>query len=143
MLEDTLNNNYTHDTLVLGGDFNFTQGSIDRQDANVNNRNKQWLANILHTFLLVDAYRIVNPTGQDTTYVHASYTAKSRLDMFYVPENKKIAMVYHLKETLGYTDHKAVYVRLTESETDHARQRGSPHWKLNNSLLKSEFYTKI
>ena len=141
-LEEILEKNFTDDTLILGGDFNFTHASIDRQGAKINNQNKQWLEHTLHTFNLVDAYRTTYPTGRDTTFKHNSIVAKSRLDRFYVPNEKEITMVCRLEETLGYTDHKAVCIRLSNGETDHARQRGSPHWKFNNSLLASEFYTK-
>ena len=142
-LNDILNTTYQHDKLIIGGDFNYTHDELDR--VNTLNKNKQsshWLDNTFTTFSLVDAYRKIYPLGQDTTFAYNAHPVKSRLDRVYVPDGDTVARVSHLGETLEYTDHKAVLVSVTTAAWSRHRHTGSPHWKFNNSLLKSEFYTK-
>ena len=141
-LENILYTTYKDETLILGGDFNYTEDDLDRPlTRNKNVQHSNFLDNTLRLFHLVDAYRTKYRRGQDTTFERKTYQATSRLDRFYIPMEETVAKVAHLRETLEYTDHKAVVVTLTPASGSAERHRGSPHWKFNNSLLRSEFYT--
>src|ERR1700729_1479259 len=94
-LTDTLNQQYKHQKLIVGGDFNCvlnildsTRGTIDTR-ARKNNKKKTQiniLQNILEEHNLFDPYRQKYPSGRDTTHTDQIHTpaGSRRLDKFYI-----------------------------------------------------------
>ena len=57
----------------------------------------------------------------------------------YIPQHLNIYSITHLEQTLMYTHHKGVMINLGDREV----KRNSPHWKFNDSLLKSQQFLEV
>lgn len=106
-------------------------GFSPRNDITINN----FLKDIENEFKLLDAYRSVNPTGQDTTYHLAS-----GLDRIYVPAEYHEGKVAHLEESLEFSDHKATIVAIHRRGK---RKETLSHWKFKNSLLQTALFVEL
>src|SRR6202042_1980914 len=92
-LTDTLNQQYKHQKLIVGGDFNCVLNILDSTRGTVNAKardntqktQEHILQNILDEHHLIDSYRQKYPNGRETTYTNKKNTpaGSRRLDKFY------------------------------------------------------------
>ena len=70
---------------ILGGDFNCVLSPLDTE-SNFNDKKCPALKDLVDNFNYSDAYRHLDPAGQEFTFCRPSCSA-SRLDRFYVPQD--------------------------------------------------------
>ena len=116
--------------LVLGGDFNCYDSTLDKLNGNVNINNE--FKDLKSTFHLVDVWRKSHPGVREFTWFNSDYSIASRLDKFYLSSN--IANLFLSSSIIPccYSDHDYVDLHLDFSLFS---PRGPGIWKLNNSLL--------
>lgn len=148
MLSDILHTQYAGENLIVGGDLNYIDSQLDKQNTNtegpaphVTIKTHDYLGGVIKAFRLVDAYREVEVTGRVTTFRDKAHQIETRIDRVYVPRACETKSVTHLVETLQYTDHKGVLVELLNPKLKKKKQK-TPIWKLNNDLLNDPLYLK-
>ena len=116
--------------LVLGGDFNCYDSTLDKLNGNVNINNE--FKDLKSTFHLVDDWRKSHPGVREFTWFNSDYSIASRLDKFYLSSN--IANLFLSSSIIPccYSDHDYVDLHL---DFFLFSPRGPGIWKLNNSLL--------
>ena len=146
-LEKLLTTNYQNHNIILAGDLNYIDdrldiaGSEDKKTKRIQ-RDKpraDIINNIKMHFNLVDTFRTLHPNIIQFTHSSKTYNSQTRLDRIYAPTHMKISKAQHLFNTLYFSDHTAVLATLNKNEQTHNK---STYWKLNNSLLIKEQYTR-
>ena len=123
---------------VLGGDFNSILSAKDTE-RNFVDKKCPALKDLVDSFNLSDAYRMLHPDGEDYTFYRPSCAA-SRLDRFYIPQNMvgNVRSVVH-SASLGDHHYPCMILSLPNLEmTPAPPMSSSPYWKLNTSILKDE-----
>lgn len=133
------------DFLILAGDWNTVlNSSIDKAGGNPthSNSNRQTcLNNIMSECGLNDIFRLNN--GDERTYTHFNkqHKTRTRLDFFLIDDNLVNFPVCQSQITHGFSsDHS--YITLTIEGSRNIMERGKGYWKLNNSHLTNENFTK-
>ena len=96
--------------LVLGGDFNCYDSTLDKLNGNVNINNE--FKDLKSTFHLVDVWRKSHPGVREFTWFNSDYSIASRLDKFYLSSN--IANLFLSSSIIPccYSDHDYVDLHL-------------------------------
>ena len=129
---DTFHNNHP---IILGGDFNNTQARDGTRTY------FKTLQLCLNTYNMTDTFTTLYPDSNDTTHTSQVTNTSHRIDRIYAYKDISVIETKHLTECLDYTDHKGVLTELNMTNTTHEiRNKRSPHWKLNNTLLDNEPY---
>ena len=110
--------------LILGGDFNCYDSTLDKLNGNININNE--FKDLQSTFHLVDVWRRSRPGVHEFTWFNSDYSIASCLDKFYLSSN--IANLFLSSSIIPccYSDHDYVNLHLDFSLF-------SPR-KINNSL---------
>ena len=126
-----------HSELLVGGDFNCYDNSIDKFGGNTNPLLSKELSDFKACFRLRDAWRCKHPRDRQYTWYNASLSIASRLDTFLIARN--LVNLIHSSDILScpFSDHDFVSLTI---DLSNARQQGPGVWKLNNSILADEIY---
>ena len=117
------------DDLLLGGDFNCYDSTLDKLGGNININNE--FQELKSTFRLVDVWRRSHPATREFTWFNSDFSIASRLDKFYLSSN--VAKLFLSSSiTPCYSDHDYVNLHLDFSLLS---PRGPGIWNFNNSLL--------
>lgn len=132
---------YSEETIIIGGDFNCTLSEKDKKGGNPGNR-KHAVVNeinkLCNLYDLNDIWRSLNPDAEKFTWRNKSFKIQCRLDFFLI--SKKLndltdnCKIVYAPET----DHSATLLHLKSDELKH--KKGPGFWKFNQSLLKDETY---
>ena len=95
---------------ILGGDFNCVLTAKDTEK-NFFDKKCSALKELVENFNYSDAYRLLNPIGEDFTFCRPSCAA-SRLDRFYVPQYLA-GGVKSVTHHASLADHKYVVMKIT------------------------------
>ena len=129
--------------IILMGDFNITLEDRDILGTSMgkNHYGRVELQHLVDHLRLVDGYRLLFPYGHDMSFIHKTQDRKSRIDRIYIRQNRLITKHQYLDETVkdNWTDHSGLYVQIGGTNT---QRHTCPHWKLNNSVLENEEYTR-
>ena len=92
-----------------------------------------------------DAFRKKNPNVIETTFENKTHLRSARLDRIYLSEDLPIVKAFHIASSLNFTDHKAIFVNISNSKNMKNRfENKYLHWKFNDSLLENpEFVSAI
>lgn len=129
---------FKNENILLAGDFNYAELPIDRGSGTLLPGDilyKKAFAEIFEKHNLIDLFRELHPTKRSYTFYRN--TLKSRLDRIYTNIKHTTTSIEHTPIT--FSDHHAVNAKL---ELKSRNPRGRGFWKLNNSLLNSEFAKK-
>ena len=129
---DTFHSNYP---IIIGGDFNNTQARDGTRTY------FKTLQLCLNNYNMTDTFITLYPDSNDTTHSSSTSNSGHRIDRVYAYKDINVIEAKHLNECLNYTDHKGVLAELNMTNTTHeTRNKRSPHWKLNNTILDNEIY---
>ena len=123
---------------IVIGDFNVTfDTELDRLNTpNNNDRNKEYLRNLMNEYLLEDIWRVRNPEKRHYTWLKRSNMNNpikaSRLDYALTSKGLDIENTTHV--WAPDTDHRSVFLSVRNSD----KTRGSGYWKMNTQLLNSK-----
>lgn len=95
--------------LILGGDFNCYDSTLDKLGGNVNINNE--FKELKSSFHLVDVWRRSHPGVREITWFNSDYSIARRLDNFYLSPN--IAKLFLSSSIIpSYSDHDYVNLHL-------------------------------
>ena len=123
---------------ILGGDFNCVLSPLDTE-SNFNDKKCPALKDLVDNFNYSDAYRHLDPAGQEFTFCRPSCSA-SRLDRFYVPQDL-LDQIISVKYNASLSDHRYVVLLISLPGIENLPDpviSSSSYWKLNTSILKDE-----
>ena len=92
------------------------------------------LNNLIKITALKDVYTKTHLSFTETTHYSRTHHSAARLDRIYTHESITVNKVKHLAQTLTFTNHKIVIVRLKINPT---HRTNDTYWKLNNTLLEN------
>lgn len=98
--------------LILGGDLNsVVSGTFDRHPPRDLPRAQGWLSDLLETFGLIDAWRLLHPTQLQYTFHSGAHGSLSRLDYFLMPavQSSSIREIRQLPR--GISVHSPLWLR--------------------------------
>jgi hypothetical protein len=124
---------HTPGSLILGGDFNYTQTPAETTG---NPNPSRALAELLRGIDLTDTW-CQNPNT--TVYTHYSQTGASRLDRIYVSRALLPRKVGTVILPVAFTDHQTVVLSVEIGEIATWRNRGK--WNMNPTMLRDESFT--
>ena len=128
-----------NEELVLVGDYNFVESSMDRNSNKLNTCDhecKQVWEKISSKANLIDTFRITNKSRRLYTYSSSS-NSKSRIDRIYVPVNWQGKILSTSFENKNSSDHKIIRTKLV-----HQTQKGPGIYIFNNSLLEDPAFAQ-
>ena len=125
---------------ILGGDYNCLLKEIDVEGGKgFLSKRCDELADIVASFHLVDAFRVLYPDKQEFTFYRAG-NAASRLDKFYISSNLK-PLLLSTSHISSLSDHRCVKLvlnlHLATAEQTWAR---NSYWKLNTAILLEDSF---
>ena len=132
---------FSEETIIIGGDFNCTLSEKDKKGGNPSNRKHtvvEEINKLCNLYDLNDIWRSLNPDTEEYTWRNKSFKIQCRLDFFLI--SKKLndltdtCKIVYAPET----DHSAILIYLKSDEMRH--KKGPGFWKFNQSLLKDETY---
>ena len=118
---------------TLGDDFNLVTGDTeligqdDKEQLNT-------LNNLINITALKNVYKKTHLSFTETTHYSRTHHIAARLDRIYTHESITVNKVKHLAQTLTFTNHIIVIVRLKINPT---HRTNDTYWKLNNTLLEN------
>ena len=119
------------------GDFNCVISPLDCRK-HYQQKSDMVLADLVKTLGYQDAYRLLNPQGEDFTWIREHFSG-SRLDRCYVPREEEGIRVLGVSHLASQADHKALVVKLSLPGLPASRKKcSSPYWKLNVAILQDE-----
>ena len=132
---------FSEETIIIGGNFNFTLSEKDKKGGNPSNIKHMVVKEIkkLCNFYDVnDIWCSLNPSAEEFTWRNKSFKIQCRLNFFLISKKlsdstNKCKIVYAPK-----TDHSAILIHIKSDELKH--DKGPGFWKFNQSLLKDEIY---
>ena len=132
---------FAHDTIVIGGDFNCALTSNDKKGGKPVSKKSAVIHEVntlCDLYNLSDTWRNLNNDKQCYTWRTKSFKIQCRLDLFLVSQEliqlaKKCDIVYAPE-----SDHSAVSLVLQSHRLN--QKRGPGFWKFNTALLKDETY---
>jgi hypothetical protein len=127
------------DSIIMLGDFNFVEDSLDRLPEHRDDDEIVTAFNEIKSWLnLVDAWRYQYDTERQYSYTHCHYESNARLDRIYCKEKSAKLMNKWCYEPIGeLSDHKLVTCTL-EFETEIYRGKGI--WRLPLELLEEKTF---
>ena len=128
-----------HRTIMIG-DYNITLTDKDlRGQLGPDRIGRQELKEIVDILDLQDTFRVLHPHAQQFTYANTGHDREARLDRAYVSSGIPIHKHENLGCTTTFTNHKGILIELGVNPMGgESPQRGSSHWKFNDSLLENE-----
>lgn len=119
--------------VIIGGDFNCVLDSIlDRQRPQISSyKSSGTLNNLMHSYNLVDIWRLLYPTKKDFSYFSTVHKSYSRIDLFLL-DSKLLTSVANCIYHNILSDHAPVSLSLNLNH-----KKGTYHWRLNNTLLRN------
>ena len=132
---------YSEETIIIGGDFNCTLSELDKKGGNPNSRKLPVVREIdklCNLYDLNDIWRQRNPNETQFTWRNKSFKIQCRLDYFLI--SKKLNDLIEKCKILyaPETDHSAVLLHIKSVELK--QEKGPGFWKFNQSLLQDEAY---
>ena len=130
------------DQTIIAGDLNFVMDpTVDSynyaREYNVNA--KRVFVEYINGNGFIDAWRRLNPEGENFTWKKSNPVKCGRLDMFFVSPHL-INLISNVAIIPGYrTDHSMVTLTVTLAEI----KRGPGLWKLNESVLRDSEYIDL
>ena len=131
-----------HNYVMMIGDWNFTEETIDRSGGNplAWNDSISIMSELKEKLDMVDIWRTRNPETRRYTWRRRKPTIiQSRIDRIYLSDT----LQYNIAETdinPGLkSDHSCITVSI--KPTGMIAHKGNSFWKFNNSLLKNEDFT--
>ncbi|CAH2272682.1 Hypothetical predicted protein [Pelobates cultripes] len=131
---------YRHGNLLICGDFNLSQTSLDSSSQKGNralqaqDMTHKHVSKILSLHDLYDVWRTLNPGDRDYTFYSRVHNSYSCTDAFFVDR----VTLPHVSECkigeITWSDHSPVTLDLK----DEFQFRGKGTWRLNDSLLHNE-----
>jgi exonuclease III len=123
--------NFRQEKIILGGDFNFVEGGLDRGTGTVLTGDilyHRHYKEIYDMCGLSDSFRTIHPNMRNFTYFRG--LRRSRIDRVYT-NLKDIVTIQHFP--VSFSDHQGIIAKFKMNETGTKFGRG--FWKLNVSLL--------
>lgn len=122
-----------NDFLIIGGDFNCTEASLDRNHAEPHALSRCRLIEAISTYDLCDVWRTFHKSERQYTWAHSAGNMLSlaRLDRFYTFKqhlNKFRCCSIH---PVGFSDHSMVMCNITMNNV----KPRSAYWHFNATLL--------
>ena len=140
-------NNFTDETLVIGGDFNialnpYLEKNGGRIELNESKNFRSEMNGMLLSLKVEDIIRNTFPDSKLFTWHNKTKGISSRLDYWFLSENL-LNRVRNCKiQTALYTDHDLV--RFSLSPLEPSDKRGPGYWKFNASYISDhEYVTQI
>ena len=132
---------YSEETIIIGGDFNCTLSELDKKGGNPNSRKLPVVREIdklCNLYDLNDIWRQRNPNETQFTWRNKSFKIQCRLDYFLI--SKKLNDLTDKCKILyaPETDHSAILLHIKSVELK--QEKGPGFWKFNQSLLQDEAY---
>ena len=132
---------FSEETIIIGGNFNCMLSEIDKRGGNPNSRKQRVVKEInklCNLYDLNDIWRFLNPSVEQFTWRNKSFKIQCRLDLFLISTKlnvltDKCKIVYTPE-----TDNSAIMLHIKSDELKH--KRGPGFWKFNQSLLQDEIY---
>ncbi|KAL9962045.1 hypothetical protein ACROYT_G031110 [Oculina patagonica] len=132
---------YPHDNIIIGGDFNCALTQRDKKGGNPVTRKGpviDEINNLCELYDLGDIWRSINPDACQFTWRDKSFKVQCRLDYFLISNELK-SLVSDCKIVYTpNTDHSAVQFNLISEEAK--QKKGPGFWKFNISLLEDNQY---
>ena len=133
---------YENPNILIGGDWNSTRNfKLDNNNYLSQNNMKATKAidKMCEKFNLKDVWRLKNPDKKIFTWMQGISGKQSRLDYFLC--NEELISISNYEEILYKyrSDHSPITLTLEFNPF----KRGKGLWKMNNSLLKNEEFTKL
>ena len=127
-----------NDRVILLGDFNCVEFSLDRSKPLTPDSSVQKLIELRDTFSLVDLWREANPTKVDFTFFPDNPDhSMSRLDRVYVP-TELFSNIYSIKHGSSvFSDHRLVTFSHSAISS---REKNDSGWVFNSHLLKDPVF---
>ncbi|KAJ3804638.1 Endonuclease/exonuclease/phosphatase, partial [Lentinula lateritia] len=125
------------DDMIMMGDFNMINGSIDRlPQRKDDDRVVTPVEAIITKFHLKDGWRRYNEDNLDFTFTSMSNKSRARIDRIYIPKNdEKLYSEWRIETTLGISDHKLITVFKSKENTPYI---GKGLWRMNHDLVEYE-----
>jgi hypothetical protein len=123
---------HTPETLIIGGDFNYTQVTADTTETPTPSRA---LKEILNGMDLVDTW---NQPQDRPQYTHYTSIGASRIDRIYVTRALLSRKVVTQILPAAYTDHHTVVLSIRIDQNTIWRARKP--WQLNSTIIATEAY---
>ena len=132
---------YSEETITIGGDFNCTLSELDKKGGNPNSRKLPVVREIdklCNLYDLNDIWCQRNPNETQFTWRNKSFKIQCRLDYFLI--SKKLNDLTDKCKILyaPETDHSAILLHIKSVELK--QEKGPGFWKFNQSLLQDEAY---
>ncbi|MES9885145.1 MAG: reverse transcriptase domain-containing protein [Sedimenticola sp.] len=127
--------------LIIAGDFNFVMDTnLDKIGGNANKGmlTSKLFKNIIKTFSLEDAFRILYPDKKSVTFSNKSIA--TRLDRVYVASNLRNAVESFDINPCSKSDHDFITLELKSGS---GILFGKPYWKFNDSLLDDGKFRRL
>jgi len=140
-------NNFSNDSLIIGGDFNVTlnpylEKSGGKIDPNESKQFRQEMNALLISFKVEDILRNAFPDDKLFTWHNKTKGISSRLDYWFLSENLLNRIRNCKIKTALYTDHDLVQFSLRPSMS--SEHRGPGYWKFNTAYTSNhEYVAKI
>ena len=124
---------FSEETIIIGGDFNCTLSEKDKKGGNLSNRKHtvvEEINKLCNLYDLNDIWRSLNPDTEEYTWRNKSFKIQCRLDFFLI--SKKLndltdtCKIVYAPET----DHSAILIYLKSDEMRH--KKGPGFWKFNS-----------
>ena len=130
-----------NDKVIIGGDFNlYLDPLLDKDNSRSQNQslnNSKEMTNLLDDYSYIDIWRIKNPSKKRFTWRRNRPIVQSRLDYWFIPNEKIYNVNTTSIEPSIKTDHSLITLSLKSSTGD---QRGPGLWKFNVVLLQNNEY---
>ena len=114
---------------IIGGDLNCQIDKGVSKDKSCTS-----LIDLLQQNKLIDIWRTVYPNKEGFTYYHKGKKTPSRIDYILMSDELQSQTHNVCVSVIGFSDHNAITIRLTESLT----VRGPGRWICNNESLKDQ-----
>nr|BAC82609.1 pol-like protein [Danio rerio] len=132
-LSNVLANCNTEDVLILGGDFNCTESSLDRNHVEPHMPSQRRLIQLIHFNDITDIWRNFNSYQRQYTWLHTydNLLSLARLDRFYGYRHQLNLFKECVISPVGFSDHSLVKCSVTMGQF----RPKSAYWHLNTNLL--------
>ena len=132
---------FSEETIIIGGDFNCTSSEIDKKGGSPNLRKQRVVEEInklCNFYDLNDIWRFLNPSVEQFTWRNKSFKIQCRLDFFLISKKlyvltDKCKIVYAPE-----TDHSAIMIHIKNSMNSNTREALA-----SRSLTSHSFKTKF
>ena len=126
---DDIDNRFSIDSIIIGGDFNFCLTDADRYTSSRKPRAEGKFSTLITAYDLFDAGALAADVPPHTYFRHRNETTSARYDRFHVSANLVPGLEYKILRRTS--DHAPISIEVLKHRT------GSKQWQFNDELLNS------